>query len=137
MAAPDERFIVETSFYVRYAETDAMGIVHHANYIVFFEEGRSGYARQRGSSYAEIERGGVYLTVTEIGARYVKPSVYGQRLTIRTWIAELRSRSVRFEYEVVDADSGEVAMTGFSKHICINREGKVVHIPEAWRGWGD
>ena len=61
--APTDRFVAEASFYVRYAETDAMGIVHHANHIVYFEEGRSNYARQRGSDYASFERSGHYLTV--------------------------------------------------------------------------
>ena len=60
-----DRFIAETTLYVRYAETDAMGIIHHASYIIYFEEGRSNYARQRGSDYASFERSGYYLAVSE------------------------------------------------------------------------
>ena len=88
-----ERIVNENTFYVRYAETDAMGIVHHASYIVYFEEGRSNYARQRGSDYASFERSGHYLTVAEVNARYLKPAVYGQRITVRCWIEEMKSRS--------------------------------------------
>ncbi len=95
--------VIENTFYVRYAETDAMGIVHHASYIVYFEEGRSNYARQRGSDYASFERSGRYLTVAEVNARYIKPAVYGQLITVRCWIEEMKSRALTFAYEIVDA----------------------------------
>jgi acyl-CoA thioester hydrolase len=134
---PTDRFIAETSFHVRYAETDAMGIVHHASYIVYFEEGRSNYARQRGHTYAEFEKAGYYLTVAEVSARYVRPAQYDQRLTIRCWIEEMKSRSLTFHYEIVDAVTSELLVTGFSKHICITHEGKVTQIPDVWRAWGN
>lgn len=134
---PDDRFVAETSFYVRYAETDAMGVVHHASYIVYFEEGRSHYARARGHDYAEFEKTGHYLSVAEIHARYVRPVRYGQRLTVRAWIEEMRSRSLVFAYEIVDTETGTVHMTGSSKHVCITHDGRVTTIPERWRAWGD
>jgi acyl-CoA thioester hydrolase len=130
-----ERVVIENTFYVRYAETDAMGIVHHASYIVYFEEGRSNYARQRGSDYASFERSGRYLTVAEVNARYVKPAVYGQLITVRCWIAEMKSRSLTFSYEIVDAASRALLVTGTSKHICITHDGKVTTIPPEWRAW--
>lgn len=129
-------YVAEVTFYVRYAETDAMGIVHHASYIIYFEEGRSNYARQRGSDYASFERSGRYLTVAEVSARYLKPAVYGQRITVRCWIAEMRSRGLTFEYELVDADTRERLVTGCSKHICITHDGQVTTIPDDWRQWG-
>lgn len=134
---PENRFVAENTFYVRYAETDAMGIVHHASFIVYFEEGRSHYARQRGSDYASFERTGHYLTVAEVHARYLKPARYGQRLTVRCWIEETRSRSVTFAYEIVDADSRDLLVTGYSKHICITHDGQVAHLPATWRSWAD
>ncbi len=87
-----ERHIVETTFYVRYAETDQMGVVHHAEYIVWFEEGRSAWIRALGSNYAEFEASGLYLTVIEVFARYLAPARYGRQVTVRTWREELRSR---------------------------------------------
>jgi len=129
------RFVAETSFYVRYAETDAMGIVHHASYIVYFEEGRSNYARQRGSDYASFEQGGHYLTVAEVNARYLKPAHYSQRLTVRCWIDEMKSRALTFGYEIVDAESQAILVTGFSKHICITHDGQVTKLPDEWRAW--
>lgn len=134
---PPDRFVAEITLYVRYAETDAMGIVHHASYIVFFEEGRSNYARHRGSDYATFEREGHYLTVSEINARYLKAARYGQRVTIRCWIDEMKSRTLTFGYEIVDSESRDVLVTGFSKHICITHDGQVTRLPEAWREWAD
>lgn len=131
--APADRFVAETTFYVRYAETDAMGIVHHASYVVYFEEGRSHYARARGADYAAFERTGHYFAVSEVYARYQQPARYGQRLTVRCWIEDLRSRSVTFGYEIVDADTGTLHVTGHSKHICVSHGGQVTAIPPEWR----
>jgi acyl-CoA thioester hydrolase len=132
-----ERFTAETTLHIRYAETDAMGITHHAAYIVFFEEGRSAYARQRGYPYSNVEKDGYFLTVTEINARYIKPAVYDQQITIKTQISEMKSRAMTFEYEIVSAETGEKLVTGHSKHVCVTRDGRVERIPDIWRAWGD
>lgn len=126
-------YVAEVSFRVRYAETDAMGIVHHASYIVYFEEGRSHYARERHASYADFEKTGLALAVAEVHARYSVPAVYDQMLTVRCWLEELKSRSMVFAYEITDADTGTVHVTGRTKHICITHEGKVAKLPESWR----
>jgi acyl-CoA thioester hydrolase len=132
---PHNHFTAEVTFYVRYAETDAMGVVHHGSYITYFEEGRSNYARQRGSDYASFEREGYFLLVAEIQARYLKPARYGQRVTVRCWIEDLKSRSLTFAYEILDADAGEMFVTGWSKHICITQDGQVARLPDSWRKW--
>jgi acyl-CoA thioester hydrolase len=128
-------FVVEATFHVRYAETDAQGIVHHASYIVYFEEGRSEYIRQRGTSYAEFERGGHFLAVTEINARYLKSARYDDLLTVRCWVAEARSRTLTFEYEIILAESKALLLTGYSKHVCLSREGQISRIPDSWQKW--
>ncbi len=133
---PIDRTIAETTLYVRYAETDAMGIVHHASYIIYFEEGRSNYARQRGSDYASFERSGYYLAVSEINARYIKPARYGQQLTVRCWIEDMKSRGLTFGYEIIDAQTRDILVEGLSKHICITHDGQVARLPEEWREWG-
>jgi len=84
--APSDRFVSENTFYVRYAETDAMGIVHHSVYIVYFEEARSHFSRIVGANYADFERSGYWLTVAEVHARYKVPTRYGQQITARCWI---------------------------------------------------
>jgi acyl-CoA thioester hydrolase len=123
----------DTTFYVRYAETDAMGVVHHSTYIVWFEEGRSHYLRARGADYAQLEASGYFFALSELGARYIAPARYGERVTVRTELESLRSRSISLTYQVLNADSGQLLVTGRTELICVNREGQVVRIPEAWR----
>lgn len=131
-AMRDKR-VVETIFPVRYAETDQMQIVHHASYVVWMEEGRSEFMRRSGADYAEMERAGYLLTVTGVQVRYLAPAHYGERVTVRTWVEELRSRTLAFGYEVVNAENGTVLVTGKSEHVCIDRQGRVTRIPEQWR----
>lgn len=131
------QFTAETTFYVRYAETDAMSIVHHASYIVYFEEARSHYARVRGNDYAEFEKTGHFLAVVEVNARYSKPARYGDLLAIRCWIEEMKSRSLKFGYEIRNANTGETLVTGVTSHVCITHAGQVAKIPDAWRAWSE
>ncbi len=125
--------VIETTFHVRYAETDQMGIVHHAAYIVWFEEGRSAWMRATGSNYAEFEASGVYLAASEVHARFLAPALYGREVTVRTRCNEMRSRAAEFSYEVVDTESGQTLVTGSTRHVCIDGQGRVVRIPESWR----
>lgn len=122
----------ETTFHVRYAETDTMGIVHHSVYLVYFEEGRSQLFRQMGSDYAAVEASGYGLPVVEAGARYLAGARYGERVTIRTRVDELRSRSLSFAYEVTNPDTGDKLATGFSRHIWTDANGSPTRMPEEW-----
>jgi acyl-CoA thioester hydrolase len=133
----DSPFTAETTFHIRYAETDAQGIVHHSSYIVYFEEGRSEYIRQRGSSYADFERSGFFLAVTEVHARYIKAARYDDEITVRCWVSKARSRSVIFEYEIVHTESGDTLLTGRTHHICLDKAGNIRRIPEDWQQWVD
>ena len=133
MSRENGHIYFETEFPVRYAETDAMGVVHHANYLVYFEEGRSHYMRELGSDYADIEASGYQLPVTEANVRYVGSRRYGQRIRIRTWIEENRSRRVSFAYEVINPEDGTVLVTGLTRHVWTDSEGQVVRVPEAWK----
>ncbi len=125
--------VVETTFPVRYAETDQMQVVHHASYVVWMEEGRSEFMRQCGADYAEIERAGHFLAVTSVQARDLAPAHYGERVTVRTWVDELRSRRLTFGYEIVNAETGALLVTGKSEHVCLDRQGRVTRIPELFR----
>ena len=124
---------VETTFHVRYAETDQMGIVHHASYVVWLEEGRSQWLRAHGSSYAQYEKEGLVLAVSELHVRYSQAARYDQRVTVRCWVEAVRSRQLQFSYEIVDAETGATYVTGYTKHICLDHEGKVTQIPEKWQ----
>jgi acyl-CoA thioester hydrolase len=124
--------VAETTFYVRYAETDQMGVVHHSEYIVWFEEGRSAWMRAIGSNYADFEAGGLNLMVTEVHVRFLAPARYGRQVTVRSRVDELRSRTLRFSYQVVDTDSGRVLVKGYTRHVCVDGGGRVVRIPQRW-----
>ncbi|NLE50010.1 MAG: acyl-CoA thioesterase [Chloroflexi bacterium] len=129
---PTDRYVSETNFYVRYAETDAMGIVHHSMYIVYFEEARSHFSRVLGANYADFEQSGYWLTVAEVRARYAAPARYGQQIAARCWIEDLKSRAIVFGYEIVDCASDTIHVTGQSHHVCITHEGRVARIPDTW-----
>ncbi len=132
-SSTSDTLVAETTFHVRYAETDQMGIVHHSAYIVWFEEGRSAWSRQVGRPYADFERAGYVLAVSEVGARYLAPARYDQRVTVRTRISQVRSRLIRFDYDVLEAETGTWLVTGFTSHICLDHQGKPTRIPEEWR----
>jgi acyl-CoA thioester hydrolase len=122
----------ETTFRVRYAETDQMGIVHHAVYVEWLEEGRSHWMRAHGTSYVALEAEGLFMAVSEIQLRYHRPARYDQRVTIRCWVEEVRSRLLKYGYEVLEADSGLLLVNGYTRHICMNSAGKATQIPSQW-----
>jgi acyl-CoA thioester hydrolase len=108
---------VESRTRVRYAETDQMGIAHHANYIVWFEIGRTDLCRATGMPYTEIERRGALLVVVEIGCRYRIPFRYDDEVVIRTIVGEAASRRMRFDYELRHATTGILHASGHSTHV--------------------
>ena len=126
-------FVTETVLRVRYAETDAMGIAHHASYVVWFEAGRTDYIRQRGKSYADLEAEGFRLVVAELGARFLAPAVFDEEVVVRTRLKSLRSRTLTFAYEVLRKTTGEKLATGYTTHICTDHQGRVRLIPPAFR----
>jgi len=125
--------ITETPIRVRYAETDASGIVHHTAYVTWLEVGRVEWLRHAGLSYREIEKQGYSLPVVELHVRFVTAARFDDRLTIRTALADVRSRSARFIYEVVtdEAHPRQVA-NGMSRHICLLK-GQISTLPEELR----
>ncbi|MCE2472393.1 MAG: acyl-CoA thioesterase, partial [Anaerolineae bacterium] len=98
--------VCQTTFRIRYAETDNMGVVHHAVYLVWFEEGRSAFIRERGWSYADIEDSGYFLVATELRARYLRATRYDQQVTVKTWIEDVQSRTITFGCDILDTGSG-------------------------------
>jgi acyl-CoA thioester hydrolase len=129
---PTDRFVAEAHFHVRYAETDAMGIVHHASFIVYMEEARSHYSRVRNADYAKLIEHGYHLVVAEVHARYTVPARYGQELITFCWVEEFKSRGLTFAYEIVDSVSNATHVTGHTRHICVTHDGQVARIPDSW-----
>jgi acyl-CoA thioester hydrolase len=127
-----KRRTADVSFRVRFAETDAMGIVHHAAYLVYLEEGRSELSRQFNAPYSALEQSGYSLAVTEIALRYLAPARYDHRITVRTWIEQLQSRGIVFGYEVFYTETDQILVTGTTRHLCIDHSGQVRRMPQAW-----
>ena len=120
----------ETEIRVRYAETDQMGIVHHANFLVWFETGRSELCRSRGFSYKEMEeQDDALMVVAESYCRYKSPAYYEDVLTIRTKVVEIRSRSLRFFYEIYRASDNVLIAEGETLHVVTNKDKKVRSLP--------
>lgn len=111
-----------TEINVRYAETDAMGVVHHAVYPVWFEIARTDYIKAVGLSYTEMEKGGVMLPVTAITVKYHLPARYDDRLTVTARVTRLTPARVEFAYAVTRNDSGELLTEGTSSHAFVSAE---------------
>jgi len=124
----------ETEIRVRYAETDQMGIVHNANYLIWFEVGRSDFCRARGFSYKEMEaEDNALMVVAESYCRYKSPAYYEDVLTVRTKIEELRSRSLRFVYEIYRASDEILLAEGETLHLVTDENKKVRSLPESYK----
>ncbi len=122
--------MIETHLRVRYAETDAMGIVHHASYIVWLELGRTELLRSRGMSYREIEAHGYFVVLSELQVRYLAPARYDDPITVRTELAEVRSRQLSFTYHVRHAEETTPVLTARTDHIIVARStGRPTRIP--------
>jgi|SRR5580693_4401756 acyl-CoA thioester hydrolase len=126
---------------VRYAETDQMGVVHHASYLVWMEVARVEYCRQAGFRYKDLEdEHGVLLAVTEVDCRYLSPARYDDEVEIATVITRAHHRAITFEYEMrsvpVEGDGDKVRKiaTGHSSHMFLNREMRPTTLPMQFRG---
>jgi len=121
---------IETRLRVRYAETDQMGVVYYANYLVWMEVGRVELCRAMGFNYSDMEReDGVLLAVAEACCRYQSPARFDDEVIVKTWIEEAHSRMVTFAYEMRLAEGGRVLATGNTRHIFVDREMRRTRLP--------
>jgi acyl-CoA thioester hydrolase len=119
---------------VRYAETDQMGVAYYANYLVWFEVGRSQFCVDCGFSYRDMEREtGLYLIVAEAYCRYLAPARYEDDLIISTGITELTRRTLRFGYEITRENDGARIARGETLHVLMTSQGKPASLPEKYR----
>jgi acyl-CoA thioester hydrolase len=117
---------------VRYAESDQMGFSYYANYLAWFEVGRTEWMRARGCTYRALEAEGYLLPVTEALCRYHAPSSYDDLLFVITRVAELGRVQVRFAYRIV-RDDGTLLATGHTNHCFLSRDGRPLRAPEIIR----
>ena len=123
--------IYETPIRVRYAETDAMGVVYYGHYLTYFEVGRVEFLRHHGLPMSAVDRK-VHMPVVEAAVRYVKPARLDDLLRVRCWIRERKRASFVFGYEIRRAETDELVATGETRHACWNPETqRMIPIP-AW-----
>lgn len=120
-------------FRVRYAETDQMGVVYHANYLVWCEMGRTEYIRTLGMSYAEMERAGVALAVSEAHVRFHASARYDNLIRVTTTLVSARSRAVAFDYLVTNAETNERLASAQTTLVSIDRTGRPTSLPPEFR----
>ena len=118
---------------VRYAETDKMGIVYYANYLIWFEIGRTDWLRATGSTYRSLEEDGIQLPVIEAHCKYHQGARYDDEVEIRTTARTLSPVRVQFDYEAVRRPDGAVLATGHTVHATIDRSGRPVRMPDRVR----
>jgi acyl-CoA thioester hydrolase len=132
-AAPSRvQRICETQVRVRYAETDQMGVVYHANYAIWFEVGRVETLRQFGFAYKDMEAEGCRLAVVELRCRYRMPARYDDLITIRTRVQLVRQGVIRFAYEVLRAEDGQILAEGETVHMPLDKQGKRSRFPDRY-----
>ena len=118
-----------TKIRVIYADTDALGIVYHTNYIKWFEIGRGELLRELGIPYSQIENMGYNLPLTEVNCHYLSPARYDQIVLIETQIIFVTRASIKFRFLIWDEKQEKTLVEGESVHACINKQGKIVRIP--------
>ncbi|MGH7665425.1 MAG: acyl-CoA thioesterase [Gemmatimonadaceae bacterium] len=118
-----------TEFRVRYAETDRMGVVYHANYLVWCEVGRTDHIRSLGRSYASIEGEGISLAVAAASLRYHAPARYDDLVHVETRLVGVRSRAIIFDYVILNADTGERLVTASTTLVSLDRMGRPIAFP--------
>ena len=118
----------DISIRVRYAETDRMGLLHHANYLVFFEQGRTELLRSQGLAYRDLEDQGFLLVLTRVQVRYKSPARYDDVLTLRTTV--VRTTLVKIEHRYELFRDGTLLAEGESTLGCVDRNGRVQALPE-------
>ena len=124
-----EAGVVETHLRVRYSETDQMGIVYHAHYLVWFEIGRTEWCRAAGLPYAGMEKAGLFIPVTRAECAFRRRSSYDDPIRVRTRMAEIGGRGCTFRYEVCNP-SGELLADGATSHVFTDAHGKPRRAPE-------
>ncbi|GAG32130.1 unnamed protein product [marine sediment metagenome] len=114
---------------VRYGETDQMGVVYHANYLLYYEMGRTEYMRARGYEYSRLERDGYFLAIVEAQLRYHANTGYDGELIIRTRVGKITRVQVTFHYQVLNAEGEILLSEGLTRLACVGKDLKVKRLP--------
>ncbi|OGR90364.1 MAG: hypothetical protein A2992_09600 [Elusimicrobia bacterium RIFCSPLOWO2_01_FULL_59_12] len=115
---------------ISYSDTDRMDVIYYANYLVFFERGRTEFLRSLGMRYRDLEeKEGIYLPAMEASVRYLRPGRYDDLIRVRTFISELGGAHIGFRYEIALAETGRLIAAGATRHPTVNRDWKPTRMP--------
>ena len=128
--APD---VSETVLRVNYSETDQMGVVYHARYLVWLDVARTEHLRLAGMSYRELEEEGLRLAVSAVSVRYRQPARYDDQVRIRCWVRDLASRRIDFGYALEHAGDGRLLATAFTSLLALDRTMMLTRLPDVVR----
>lgn len=117
------------SYRVIYGDTDQMGVAYYANYLRWFEMGRTELLRQIGIPYTSIEEKGLRFPVTEVSCRYFRPARYDEGIIIETTLTSLGRVTLTFSYRILRQEDQQLIAAGWTKHACVDQEGEVTRIP--------
>lgn len=121
-------YISETKIVVRYVETDKMGIVHHSNYFIWFEAGRTDFIKGSNISYSEMEENGILIPLTESNCKYIIGAKYEDELIIKTWVKQLTPVKVEFNYSVIRENDQKEIAKGSTLHVFVNNDFKIINL---------
>lgn len=121
--------MTEERIRVRYGETDQMGHAYYANYLLWFEQARGAWCRDRGFTYKQLEEMGFFLPVVEVHVKYRGEIKYDDLIAIRVWLNEIRRASLQFCYEIINTETGKSCTEGYTWHVLMGRARKAVSIP--------
>lgn len=125
--------ISEVRFRVNYSETDQMGVVYHARYLVWLDIARTEHLRSAGMSYRDLEAAGLRLAVGEVAIRYRRPARYDDLVRVRCWVRDLGSRRVDFGYAVDGEGEGQLLATAFTSLLALDRSMNLTRLPDTVR----
>ena len=131
--AAECRAVSETFVRVNYSETDQMGVVYHARYVVWLDVARTEHLRQCGMTYRELEASGLRLAVSEVAIRYRQPARYDDPVRIRCWVRELASRKVEFGYAIEHADDARLLATATTSLLALDSTMALSRLPDRVR----
>jgi acyl-CoA thioester hydrolase len=131
--AADCQAVSETFVRVNYSETDQMGVVYHARYLVWLDVARTEHLRRCGMSYRDLEASGLRLAVSEVAIRYRQPARYDDSVRIRCWVREVASRKVEFGYAIEHAEDARLLATASTSLLALDSSMALSRLPDSVR----
>lgn len=120
---------INLSYRISLAETDSVGVVYFAKYLMFFEKGHQEFLRQAGINNAELIKNGIYLPIREANCEYYSPIFYDDLISIETVLKNIKKNLIEFNYDIINTNTNKVAASGFTRHLFADSDFRIINIP--------